>query len=80
MKTELPSRRKGGRKSERGIAVIIVIAFVAILLVYLAANLMTLSRLSRELRLLEQKQTQRFSHERASTNAVQGAIPPAPRP
>ena len=68
MKTKLPSRKKGRRKSERGIAVIIVIAFVALLLVYLATNLITLSHLGRELTLLEQKQTQRLSHEFVRTN------------
>jgi hypothetical protein len=70
MKIQLPTRRSGPRNSERGVAVIIVIAFLAILLVYLATNLLTLSRLGRELSLLDQKQTRRLSREVVRTNFV----------
>ena len=59
------------RRSERGSAVIVMIAFLALLLVYLAANVLTLSHLGHELRLLEQKQTRRLAQQVASTNIVQ---------
>jgi hypothetical protein len=75
MKIQLPSRRRGRRNSERGVAVIIVIAFLAILLVYLATNLLTLSRLGRELSLLDQKQTRRLSQEVVRTNLVRETNP-----
>jgi len=63
MNIRLPSRTQGRSRSERGVAVIIVIAFVAILMIYLAANLLTLSRLGRELTFLDQKQTRRLAQE-----------------
>ena len=75
MKIELPSRRTGRPYSERGVAVIIVIAFLAILLIYLAANLVTLSRLGREISFLDQKQTRRLSQEVVRTNFVREGNP-----
>jgi len=62
------------RSSERGTAVIVMIAFLAILLVYLAANVLTLSHLGHELTLLEQKQTRRLAQQVANTNIVQKPI------
>ena len=77
MKIQLPSRSTiRERNSERGVAVIIVIAFVALLLVYMAANLLTLSRLGRELTLLEQKQTRRLDHEVVRTNVLHTVAAP----
>jgi len=67
---QLEARTTSDRSSERGTAVIIVIAFLSILLVYLATNIMTLSRLGHELRLLEQMQTRRLARQVAMTNAV----------
>ena len=60
-------------------AVIVMIAFLAMLLVYLAANVLTLSRLGRELSLLEQKQNRRLAQQAAVTNAIpaQKSITPA---
>jgi len=77
MKIQLTSRSNIRRRnSERGVAVIIVIAFVALLLVYMAANLLTLSRLGRELTLLEQKQTRRLDHEVVRTNVLHTVAAP----
>jgi hypothetical protein len=55
-------------------AVIVMIAFLAMLLIYLAANVMTLSHLGRELSLLEQKQTRRLAQQAATTNAINKAM------
>jgi len=67
------ARARLHRSSERGTAVIVVIAFLAILLVYLAANILTLSNLGHELTLLEQKQTRRLARQVVRTNVVQRA-------
>jgi len=48
------------RAGERGMAVIVVLAFLAILFIYLAANIRTLRHLEKEIRLLELKQTHRL--------------------
>jgi hypothetical protein len=67
-----PIRREGGS------AVIVVIALLAIVLIYLAANIRTLSALGRELRVVEQKQTQRLAHSIVRTNitnAHPGGLP-----
>ncbi|HEY5912751.1 MAG TPA: hypothetical protein VJA21_19290 [Verrucomicrobiae bacterium] len=51
-------------------AVIVVIAIVAILLIYLAGNLRTLHLLSRDLKQIEQKQLLRLKAASPATNAV----------
>ena len=56
---------------ERGMAVVVVLALIAVLLIYVAANLRSLGLLDRELKRVEQKQIQRL--DRASTNAP-GAV------
>jgi hypothetical protein len=48
------------RQAESGMAVILVMALLAIILVYVAGNLGTLHHVSRELRLIEQKQVRRL--------------------
>jgi hypothetical protein len=74
----LARRRVLSRYSEQGTAVIVMIAFLALLLVYLAANVLTLSHLGRELTLLEQKQTRRLARQVARTNVVQQTVTQSP--
>jgi hypothetical protein len=62
MKTSLHSRFEilPRARNESGLAVILVMALLAIVLIYIAGNLGTLHHLGRELRLLEQKQVRRL--------------------
>jgi len=62
-RVSLPRRRQAGS------AVIVVMALLAIILVYLAANLRTLDSLGRELKLLERQQTRRLQTATATTNS-----------
>jgi len=57
-------------KDERGSAVIVVMALLVIVLIYLAANVRTLSHLTRDLRLIERQQTNRLAAISAKTNSV----------
>ena len=59
-------------RRESGSAVIVVFALLAIILVYVAANLRTINSLGRELKLLERQQTRRLQAISQSTN-----VPPA---
>ena len=54
-------------------AVIVVIAFLAILFVYIAANIRALDHLNRELKFVEQKQTHRLAQPEIKTNSVVAA-------
>jgi hypothetical protein len=60
------------RRRHSGSAVIVVMALVAIILVYVAGNLRTLHNLGRELRLIERQQVRRLQRATQSTN-----VPPA---
>ncbi|MGO8929017.1 MAG: hypothetical protein ACLQU3_19295 [Limisphaerales bacterium] len=57
------------RRRQSGSAVIVVIALLAIILVYVAGNLRTLYNLNRELNLLERQQTRRLQRAAQTTNA-----------
>jgi hypothetical protein len=61
-------------------AAIVVIAFLAILFVYIAANIRALDHLNRELKFVEQKQTQRLTQPEIKTNSVAVAPSPVQRP
>lgn len=61
-------------QSRSGMAVIIVLAFLAIILIYLAGNARTLYWLERDLKVIEQKQVQRLGGTNIKTNSV-GAAP-----
>ena len=63
------SRFTRPRRRQAGSAVIVVMALLAIILVYLAANLRTLDSLGRELKLLERQQTRRLQTATATTNS-----------
>ncbi len=54
---------------QSGSAVIVVMALLALMLIYVAGNLRTLSSLGRELRLLERQQTRRLQKLTQPTNA-----------
>ena len=60
------------RESESGSATILVLALVAIMMVFLTANQLVLHNLKRELRLMEQKQLKKFQPP-----AAKPAAPPA---
>jgi len=60
--------------SRSGMAVILVLAFLAIILIYLAGNARTLFWLERDLKLVEQKQVQRLATTNIKTNSIE-ALP-----
>ena len=62
------------RRRQSGSAVIVVMALLAILLVYVAGNIRTLSNLGRELRLLERQQTRRLQAAAQRTNSPPAVI------
>lgn len=59
-----PPRRQSGS------AVIVVMALLAIILIYVAGNLRTLTNLGRELKLLERQQIHRLQNVTPKTNSV----------
>ena len=71
--TKMRSNKTGWRRSKRkeaGSAVLVVIALIAIIFIYIAANLSALHNLHRELRLIEKRQIQRLQ-----TRPGSGATP-----
>lgn len=58
------------RRRERGSATILVLALVAIMMVFLTANQLVLHNLKRELRLVEQKQLKKFQPPAAKPAAA----------
>jgi hypothetical protein len=63
----VPERR---RRGQNGSAMIVVLALLALLLIYVLANIRTLSSLGRELKLLDQRQTQRLRNSPHPAHAV----------
>jgi len=74
----LPPRRQSGS------AVIVVMALLAIIMVYVAANIRTLHSLGRELRLVERQQTRRLhaatraTHSPPAITAATNTVPRSP--
>jgi len=71
------------RRRQAGSAVIVVLALLAIILVYVAGNLRTLHSLGRELNLLDRQQTRRLQVATQATNAppaITVATNAVPRP
>jgi hypothetical protein len=68
------------RRRQSGSAVIVVFALLAIILVYVAANLRTINSLGRELKLLERQQTHRLQTISQRTNAPPAITPQTPSP
>ena len=64
MKTKLSNREQDG------MAVIVVIAFLSILLIFVAGNLRMLHLLRNDLKLVEQQQTNRLAVAGTVTNAT----------
>ena len=71
-RSTLSAPRSTGRQS--GSAVIVIMALLAILLLYTAYNLHTLANLGRELRLLERQQTRRLQKTAPTTNSPPAII------
>ena len=67
--THQVSVRTRCRRRQSGSAVIVVMALLAIILVYVAGNLRTLNNLGRELKLVERQQTCRLQRAAQTTNA-----------
>ncbi|HWX23254.1 MAG TPA: hypothetical protein VN578_25405 [Candidatus Binatia bacterium] len=66
-----------GRRDERGMAVIVVLALLAIIFIYIAANIRTLNYLEKDVKLLELKQTRRLAV--SSTTNRHSAAKPQPK-
>ena len=69
-----PLRKARPQPRQSGSAVVVVLALLAILLVYVAGNIRTLANLGRELRLLERQQTRRLQTAALGTNASPAVI------
>ena len=69
------------RTNRSGMATIIVLAVLAIMLVYITANIRALNTLDKELKLVEQKQLKRLAVQNtktlSATNTNTAAIRPA---
>ena len=61
-------------RRQSGSAVIVIMALLAILLLYMGYNLKTLANLGRELRLLERQQTRRLQTAAPKTNSPPALI------
>lgn len=68
------SRPTPCRRRQTGSAVIVVMALLAIILVYVAGNLRTLNTLDRELKLLERQQTRRLQTAAQRTNTPPATV------
>lgn len=66
------------RPAQRGVAVIVVLALLAIILLYISANARTLYYLGREIKLIERQQLQRLARPLPRTNSVPAINPRAP--
>jgi hypothetical protein len=65
------------RRREQGVAVIVVLALLAIMLLYAGANTRSLRDLGRELKLLERQQIKRLNARVGGTNAPTAQFPAA---
>lgn len=68
------SRPMPCHRRQAGSAVIVVMALLAIILVYVAGNLRTLNSLDRELKLLERQQIRHLQVAARTTNAPPTAV------
>jgi len=64
-----PGRSRGHPRREQGMAVIVVMALMALVLIYLAAHIRTLRNLGSDLRLIEQQQKKHWQ-KASGTNAI----------
>jgi type II secretory pathway component PulK len=65
MKTPLQSNQ-----SQRGTAVIVMLAILSLMFIYIAANVRSLGTLEREIKLLDQKQIRRLERISATNNVT----------
>ena len=63
---------------QSGVAIIVVMAFLAIILLYVTANIRTLHHLQRDLKLIEQQQQQRL--KQLSPSQPTASTPATPKP
>lgn len=61
-------------------AIVVILVMLAIMLLYVTANVRSLDYLGRELKLLEQRQVQRLNSSAVPTNLVSGTNAPASQP
>jgi len=66
------------RSTQRGVAVIVVLALLAIILLYIGANARTLYQLGRELKVIERHQLHRLAQPQSRTNSIPAPIHAAP--
>ena len=66
------------RRGEDGMAVVVVIALLAILLIYVTGNARTLHLLGRDVKLVEQQQLRRLAAAGSRTNLIQTNVVPLP--
>jgi hypothetical protein len=69
------SYRSRKNASQRGVAVIVVLALLAIILLYISANARTLYYLDREIKLIERQQIQRLAKPLPRTNSIPAIQP-----
>jgi len=69
------SYRSRKNASQRGVAVIVVLALLAIILLYISANARTLYYLDREIKLIERQQIQRLAKPLPRTHATPAIHP-----
>ncbi len=60
------------RRHESGSAIIVVLALLAIIMIYVASNLRTLDNLDRELKLVERQQLHRLQAAARPTHSLPG--------
>jgi len=75
MKILNPIQNNPNRHRQGGMAVIVVLALLALILIYVAANLRALSSLEGEIRLVEKRQIRRLE-KFGATNRVVVPVPP----
>jgi hypothetical protein len=71
----IPSRAKASAHREDGSAALVVVAILAIVLLYLGSTLQTLNQLNRTIKLVERRQLHRLETLGARTNSVAGPLP-----
>ena len=68
------------QSNRSGLATIIVLAVIAIMLVYITANVRALNTLDKELKLVEQKQIKRLAEQNAKVLSITNTAATAAQP
>lgn len=69
---------RSGRDPRSGFTVLVVLVLMAIVLIYIGANIRSLHQLNREMKLVERRQVQRLKLQ--TTNTVADPKPELPKP